>query len=86
MTTTKTRARRLERPSRTSAKAAFDTNKANCHDMARRIAGRLDMLFAEPKHYGWELTGDQGRVAVLMAELLAAMGDESACHDLGIDY
>ena len=71
-----------------TAAACYAERHAECHDLLKRIAKRLDEhkrhQAAEPANWGY--AGDLGHVSQELAYVLAALGDRSAVDAKGLDY
>ena len=71
-----------------TATACYAERHAECQDLLKRIARRLDehrkRQAEEPAD--WEYAGDLGRVSEELAYTLAALGDRSAVDAKGLDH
>ena len=71
-----------------TAAACYAERHAECQDLLKRIAARLEQhqneQAQEPANWGYP--GDIGRVAQELAYVLAGLGDRSAVDAKGLEY
>ena len=71
-----------------TATACYAERHAECQDLLKRIASRLDehrkRQAEEPADWGY--AGDLGRVSEELAYVLASLGDRSAVDQKGLEY
>jgi len=71
-----------------TAAACYAERHAECQDLLKRIAGRLEQhqkdQTQEPANWGY--AGDLGRVTEELAYVLASLGDRSAVDRKGLEY
>jgi hypothetical protein len=79
---------KLQMPSRTDVEAAFLANRTNYVNLLERITKQMtaNAKAAAGKPRRWDMNGTEGAINMKLAEVLAMLGDPSACRDLGIDY
>ena len=79
---------KLQMPSRTNVEAAFLTNRTNYVNLLERITQTMTAnaaaMAGKPRR--WDVNGTEGAINMKLAEVLAMLGDPSACRDLGMDY
>jgi len=81
----------MQRTTKTStqtADACYAERHAECQDLLKRIASRLEQhkqdQAQEPANWGY--AGDLGRVTEELAYVLASLGDRSAVDQKGLEY
>ena len=81
----------MQRTAKTStqtADACYAERHAECQDLLKRIASRLEQhkqdQAQEPANWGY--AGDLGRVTEELAYVLASVGDRSAVDQKGLEY
>lgn len=77
-----------KRTTKQTAAACYAERHAECHDILKRIAKRLN---EHQKHQAaesanWGYAGDLGHVSQELAYVLAGLGDRSAVDAKGLDY
>ncbi len=79
---------RTAKTAKQSAAACCAERCAECQDLLKRIARRLEQhrksQAQEPANWGY--AGDLGRVAEALAYVLADLGDRSAVDAKGLEY
>ena len=79
---------RATKPAKQTAAACYAERHAECQDLLKRIASRLDQhrkdQAQEPANWGYP--GDLGRVTQELAYVLAGLGDRSAVDAKGQEY
>ena len=78
----------MPRTTKQTAAACYAERHAECQDLLKRIASRLEQhkkdQTAEPADWGYP--GDLGRVTEELAYVLASLGDRSAVDQKGLEY
>lgn len=71
-----------------TAAACYAERHAECHDLLKRIAKRLDEHKAQQStnQLNWGYAGDLGHASQELAYILAGFGDRSAVDSKGLDY
>jgi hypothetical protein len=71
-----------------TAAGQYAQRSTECQDLLTRIASRLERHQKEQAQQpgDWVYTGDLDRVSERFAEILATLGDRSACEAKGIKY
>ena len=79
---------RAFKPTKQTAAACYAERHAECQDLLKRIASRLEQnqkdQAQEPTDWGYP--GDLGRIAEKLAYVLASLGDRSAVDRKGLEY
>lgn len=79
---------RNTKPTKQTAAACYTQRYAECKDLLKRIACRLEQhkkeQAAEPADWGY--AGDLGRVTEELAYVLASLGDRSAVDQKELEY
>ena len=79
---------RTTKTTKQTAAACYAERHAECADLLKRIASRLEHHKQEqaqrPGHWGYP--GDLGRVSEELANVLASLGDRSAVDAKGLEY
>jgi hypothetical protein len=79
---------RTAKTTQLDAAACYAERHAECHDLLKRIASRLEQhqkdQAQEPANWGH--AGDLGRVTEELAYVLASLGDRSAVYAKGLEY
>ena len=79
---------RTTKTTKQTAAACYDERHAECQDLLKRIASRLEQhqkdQTQEPANWGY--AGDLGRVTEELAYVLASLGDRSAVERKGLEY
>ena len=79
---------RTTKTTKQTAAACYDERHAECQDLLKRIASRLEQhqkdQTQEPANWGY--AGDLGRVNEELAYVLASLGDRSAVDRKGLEY
>jgi hypothetical protein len=79
---------RATKTTKQTAAEAYATRHAECADLLKRIAARLEQhqedQAQEPANWGY--AGDLGRVTEELAYVLASLGDRSAVDQKGLEY
>ena len=71
-----------------TAAACYAERHAECQDLLKRIANRLEQHKRDQAHEpaNWGHPGDLGRVTEELAYILASLGDRSAVDQKGLEY
>jgi hypothetical protein len=79
---------RTAKTTKQTATACYAERHAECQDLLKRIASRLDQHKKEQAKKGadWGYAGDLGRVTEELAYVLASLGDRSAVDRKGLEY
>lgn len=79
---------RTAKTTKQTAAASYAERHAECQDLMKRIASRLEQHKKEQaKNSGdWGYAGDLGRVTEELAYVLASLGDRSAVDQKGLEY
>jgi hypothetical protein len=79
---------RATKPTKQSAAACYAERQAECQDLLKRIASRLEQhqkdQTQEPANWGYP--GDLSRTRKDLAYVLASLGDRSAVDAKGLEY
>jgi hypothetical protein len=79
---------RTTKTSKQTAAACYAERHAECQDLLKRIASRLEQhkkdQATEPANWGYP--GDLGRITEELAYVLASLGDRSAVARKGLEY
>ncbi len=85
--------RRLERVPRTGqSEQAWEVNRRNLRIVMAQLQNQLverasyDSIQDRGRKRTWPDVESEQHVVARLAELVAFLGDPSACHDLGIEY
>ena len=78
----------MPRTTKQTAAACYAERHAECQDLLKRIASRLEQhkkdQAQEPANWGY--AGDLGRVTEELAYVLASLGDRTAVDQKGLEY
>jgi hypothetical protein len=79
---------RTTKTSKQTAAVCYAERRAECQDLLKRIACRLEQHGKEQAQdpANWGYPGDLGRVTEELAYVLASLGDRSAVDRKGLDY
>ena len=79
---------RAAKTTKQTATACYAERHAECQDLLKRIASRLEQHKQEhaQEPANWGYPGDLGRLAEELAYVLASLGDRSAVDQKGLEY
>jgi len=79
---------RKAKTTKQTAAACYAERHADCQDLLKRIAVRLEQHHKEQAQEpaNWGHVGDLGRVTEELAYILASLGDRSAVDQKGLEY
>ncbi len=79
---------RTTKTTKQTAAACYTERHAECQDLLKRIASRLEQHNKEQAQNpaDWGYAGDLGRVTEELAYVLASLGDRSAVDRKGLEY
>ena len=79
---------RTAKTTKQTADACYAERYAECQDLLKRIASRLEQHQKDQSHElaNWGYAGDLGRVTQELAYVLASLGDRSAVDQKGLEY
>ena len=75
-------------PTKQTAAGQYALRSAECQELLRRIADQLEKHQKEQEQqlHNWAFAGDLDSISARLAEILASLGDPSACEAKGIKY
>jgi len=78
----------MPRTTKQTAAACYAERHAECQELLKRIASRLERHKQEQSQEpaNWGHSGDLGSVTEELAYILARLGDRSALDSKGLDY
>lgn len=78
----------MTNPTLQTAAGEYAQRSNECHELLSRIASRLEEHQKRQAQQSgdWGFSGDLARVSERLAEILASLGDPSACEAKGIKY
>ncbi len=78
----------MPRTTKQTAAACYEERHAECQDLLKRIASRLEQHKKDEAKAAadWGYPGDLGHAAEELAYVLASLGDRSAVDQKGLDF
>jgi hypothetical protein len=79
---------RTAKPTTQTAAACYAERHAECQDLLKRIASRLEQhqKYQAQEPANWGYPGDLGHITQELAYVLASLGDRSAVDAKGLEY